>query len=406
MKSQRLIALLGTAAIAVSLAACSSSSESGAEGDTESTGEEIIFGMDEDSTGPGASYATIAGATTRMAVDEINENGGIDGKQIKIVVGNDESDPTKTPTVVRKLVDEGAQVLLLNTGSAAVLQAKSVVKQAGIPVIAPTAVTTSVGLAPDNEYTFMLANGVDQFANAYCGAIEEKGYTKLAILSDASPAIDNINKLMLPILEECVDVVAEESAPVDAADLSAQVARLKQADPDVLLVSSLGGNFEVLAQNTLASQLPDLLRFSLASIGNQPDSWARMNPGALENVVFMGALDQDNAKTQDLEKKLKAANGDDYRMTSYDAQAYDAVYLMKAAIEEAGGADDPTAVRDALQKITDYEASFGQAGFTLSFGPDKHIGADGLCGLVLSGFDKNNQPIGAWADYQVPCDVN
>lgn len=406
MKTQRLIALLGTAAIAASLAACSPSAAADPEGGAESTGEEIIFGMDEDSTGPGAAYATIAGATTRMAVDEINANGGIDGKQIRIVVGNDESDPTKTPTVVRKLVDEGAQVLILNTGSAAVLQAKSVVKQAGIPVIAPTAVTTSVGLAPDNEFTFMLANGVDQFANAYCGAIEEKGYTKLAILSDASPAIDNINKLMLPILEDCVEVVAQESAPVDASDLSAQVARLKQADPDVLLVSSLGGNFEVLAQNTLSSQLPGLLRFSLASIGNQPDSWARTNAGALADVVFMGALDQDNKKTQELEKKLKAANGDDYRMTSYDAQAYDAVYLFKAAIEKAGGADDPAAVRDALQSITGYEASFGQAGFTLSFGPDKHIGADGLCGLVLSGFDKNNEPTGAWEDFQVPCDVN
>lgn len=406
MKTQRLIALLGTAALAASLVACSAEADAGSDAPESGAAGEIIIGMDEDSTGPGASYATIAGATTRMAVDEINESGGIDGKQIKIVVGNDESDPTKTPTVVRKLVDQGAQALILNTGSAAVLQAKSIVKQAGIPAIAPTAVTTSVGLAPDNEFMFMLANGVDQFAEAYCGAIEANGYKKIAVLSDASPAIDNINKLIIPILEECVDVVAEESAPVDASDLSAQVARMKQAEPDVLLVSSLGGNFEVLAQNTLASQLPGLIRFSLASIGNQPDSWARTNPGALADVVYMGSLDSGNAKTKELEKKLKAANGDDYRMTSYDAQAYDAVYMLKAALEAAGGADDPTATRDALQGISGYEASFGQSGFTLSFGADKHIGADGLCGLVLSGFDEKNEPTGAWADFQVPCSVS
>lgn len=404
VKSQRLLALLGVATLAVSLAACSAAESDAGSADAGSGGE-IIFGLDEDSTGPGASYAVIAGKTIRMAVNEINAAGGIDGKTIRIVVGNDESDPTKTPTVVRKLVDDGAQVLLLDTGSGAVLQGKSVVKQAGIPAIAPTAVTTSVALPPDNEFTYMLANGVDQFAEAYCGAIKEKGYTSIAVLGDASPAIDNINKLIIPILEDCAEVVAVETAPVDAADLSAQVARMKQADPDVILVSSLGGNFEVLAHNTLHQQIPGVLRFSLASIGNQPDSWARTNPGALADVVYMGALDMSNPKTVELEKKLKKINGDDYRLTAYDAQAYDSVYLLKAAIEAAGGADDPKAVRDALDEITGFEASFGQAGFTLSFTPDKHMGADGLCGLVLSGFDEKNEPTGAWQDFQVPCEL-
>lgn len=410
MKKQRLVALLGASVLAFSLAACASDGGGSASGGGGSAGDgaadgEIIFGLDEDSTGPGASYATIAGKTIRFAVQEINDAGGINGQKIKIVVGNDESDPTKTPTVVRKLVDDGAQVLLLDTGSAAVLQGKSIVKQAGIAAIAPTAVTSTVALAPDNEFTYMLANGVDQFAEAYCGAIEKKGLKKIALLSDASPAIDNINKLIVPILKDCVEVVAEETAPVDAADLSAQVARIKQAGPDVVLVSSLGGNFEVLAQNTLFQQLPGILRFSLASIGNQPDSWKRATPGALEDVVYMGALDAGNAKTAELEKKLKKANGDDYRLTAYDAQAYDSVYLLAAAIEKAGGATDPTKVRDALNEVSGYEASFGQSGFTLSFGPDKHQAADGLCGLVLSGFDANNEPTGAWADYQVPCET-
>lgn len=402
MNSQRMLALLGAAALAATLAACSAEPQPAAPG---ADGGEIVLGLDEDSTGPGASYAVIAGKTIRMAVEEINAAGGIDGKTIRIVVGNDESDPTKTPTVVRKLVDDGAQVLLLDTGSGAVLQGKSVVKQAGIPAIAPTAITTSVALPPDNEFTYMLANGVDQFAEAYCGAIEKKGYESIAVLSDASPAIDNINKLIIPILEGCAEVVAEETAPVDAADLTAQVARLKQAGPDVILVSSLGGNFEVLAHNTLHQQIPGVLRFSLASIGNQPDSWKRTNPGVLADVVYMGALDMSNPKTVELEKKLKELNGDDYRLTAYDAQAYDSVYLLKAAIEAAGGAEDPTAVRDALDAITGFEASFGQAGFTLSFTPDKHMGADGLCGLVLSGFDEKNEPTGAWEDFQVPCEL-
>lgn len=404
MFSRRIAGAAILAITALTLSACAGGDDAAKPVNTDlDTENPVIFGLDEDSTGPGASYATIAGNTVRMAVEEINANGGILGREVKIVVGNDESDPTKTPSIVRKLVDDGAHALILSTGGGSVLQAKSVVKDAGIAAIAPVAITTSVGLPPDNEYTYMLANGLDDFSTVYCGAFEEKGYKSLAILADTTPAIDNIAGLLLPALEECIDVVAEEKAPVDAADLGAQAARIKQAKPDVVLVMSVGGNFEVLAHNTLAPQLPGVLRFSLASIGNQPDSWARANQGVLKDVVYMGSIDANNEGTKELEAKLKKVNGDDYRLTAYDAQAYDAVYTLKTAIEKAGGTDDLTAIRDALDETASHPSSFGQDGFTLSFTPDKHIGADSLCGLVLSSFDENNQPIGAWPDYQVPC---
>ncbi|MDA4890651.1 ABC transporter substrate-binding protein [Streptomyces sp. MS2A] len=404
MSRHRILGVAAATVAALALTACAGD-DAGASssGSTADGGDPIIIGLDEDSTGPGASYATIAGDTVRMAVDEINADGGILGREVRIVVGNDESDPTKTPSIVRKLVDDGAHAIILATGGGSVLQAKAVAKQAGITAVAPVAITTSVGLPPDNEFTYMLANGLDDYASVYCGAFEEMGYEKLAILADTTPAIDNIAGLLVPGLEECIDIVAEESAPVDAADLGAQTARIKQADPDVVLVMSVGGNFEVLAHNTLDPQLPDVLRFSLASIGNQPDAWDRANPGALAEVVYMGSIDTKNAATAALEEKLKKANGDDYRLTAYDAQAYDTVHLLKAAIEEAGGTEDLTAIRDAFDAISAYPAAFGQDGFTLSFSPDKHIGADSLCGLVLSGFDEDNQPSGAWPEYQVTC---
>ncbi|WP_427869544.1 ABC transporter substrate-binding protein [Leucobacter luti] len=405
MAKRTIAGLAGLASLVLLLSACSGGS-GGSEAPPASdldTKNPVVIGLDEDSTGPGAAYATLAGATARMAVDEINANGGILGREVQVVVGNDESDPTKTPSVIRKLVDDGAHALVLATGGGSVLQAKAVVKDAGITAVAPVAITTSVGLPPDNENMYMLANGLDDFSEAYCGAFEKEGYKKLGILADTSAAIDNIAGLLVPALGECIDIVAQEKAPVDAADLNAQAARIKAEDPDVLLVMSVGGNFEVLAQNTLAAQMPKEMRFSLASLGNQPDSWALANPGVLEDVVYMGALDSGNPRTAELEKKLKKANGDDYRLTAYDAQAYDAVYLIKQAIEDAGGTDDLTAIRDSFNGITDYEASFGQDGFKLSFSADKHIGADSLCGLVLSGFDENNEPSGPWTKFQVSC---
>lgn len=403
----KLAAVTATAALLLGVSACSSDEPNGSPsspGGEEATSSEdpILLGLDEDSTGPGAVYMTITGAMVRMAVEEINADGGVLGRQIEVLTGNDESDPTKTPSVIRKLVDDGADVIFLATGGGSAVQAKSVVKQEEILAIAPVSINSAVAVAPDNEYTYMLANGLEDFADVYCGAFESLGAETLGLLSDTTPAIDGIAQLLVPGLEDCIDIVADEKAPVDAADLNAQVARVKAADPDVTLVMSVGGNFEVLAHNTLAPQLPDVKRFSLASLGNQPDSWQLAQPGVLQDVIYMGAIDTNNPRTASLIEKLKAEHGDDYMITAYDAQAYDSVYLLKAAIEAAGGTER-AALAEAFQNLSGYEATFGQDGFTLSFTEEKHIGADSLCGLVLSTFDENNEPIGAWPGYQVGC---
>jgi branched-chain amino acid transport system substrate-binding protein len=366
-------------------------------------GEPIIIGMDLDSTGPGASYSVIAGDTIEDAVDEINENGGILDRPVELVVENDESDPTKTPSVIRNLLEQDAHVLILQSAGAAVTQAKPVVQEGGVVALAPTSISQSVAEPPDNEYIYTLANPISDFVEVYCGAFEEAGIESLAMMSDGTTTIDGVNELLQPGLRECVDLVADEEAPVDASDVNAQIARIRDEDPDAVLVSSVGGNFEVLAQNTLAQQMPDVTRFSLASIGNQPESWELADSGALEGLVYMASIDPTNPQTEELQTFLEERRDGDYEMTAYDAQAYDTMQLIKLAIEEAGGVDDPEALRDAMNSITDYEAHFGQEGFTLSYSADKHIGTDGLCGLTLMEFGEDNRPDEPWDTYQPPC---
>jgi branched-chain amino acid transport system substrate-binding protein len=411
-RSRWLVSVLLVAALVA--AACGSGEDEAQEGDSPTgeagegdgdrpSGEPIVIGMDLDSTGPGASYSVIAGDTIEDAIDELNENGGILDRPVELVVENDESDPTKTPSVVRNLLEQGAHVLVLQSAGAAVTQAKPVVQEGGVVALAPTSISQSIAEPPDNEYIYILANPISDFIDVYCGAFEEAGIETLAMMSDGTTTIDGVNELLQPGLRECVELVADEEAAVDTSDVNAQIARIRDQDPDAVLVSSVGGNFEVLVQNTLAQQMPDVTRFSLASIGNQPESWELANPGALEGLVYMASIDPTNPRTEELQTFLEERRGDDFVMTAYDAQAYDTVQLIKLAIEEAGGVDDPEALRDAMNSISDYEAHFGQEGFTLSYSADKHIGTDGLCGLTLMQFGEDNQPSEPWDTYQPPC---
>jgi branched-chain amino acid transport system substrate-binding protein len=77
--------------------------------------------------------------------------------------------------------------------------------------------------------------------------------------------------------------------------------------------------------------------------------------------------------------------------------------MLAKAIEIAGGHQDRTAVRDALQQVSGLPASFGQDDLTLSFSPGDHLAPDSLCGLVLVEFGDDNKPAHPWDSYQPPC---
>ena len=389
-------------AVLVAFAGCSKSGSDTPSTGT-ATGDPIIIGLNQDSTGPGASYSNIAGKTIRLAVQDINDKGGVLGRPLKLVVGNDESDPTKAPAVVQKLASDGAKLLLLQTGSAAAIQAKATISQLGIPAIAPTGVTQTLVSPPNNDLIYMLANTTGDWAKVYCGAFEKAGIKKIGVLTDDTTTIAALDKALFDSMSSCVQIVATEKGAAAASDLSAQAARLKNANVDAIMVTSVGGAFEVLAQNTLASQIPGKLRFSLASIGNQPASWKLANASALNGLVFMGSINNQNPRTQDLTKLLKEKNGSDYEITAYDANAWDTMQIVKLAIEKAGGVDDGKKLNEAIQSISGFKSSFGQSSFTLSYSATKHLGADGLCGLSLIEFGSDNKPKGPWATYQPPC---
>ena len=399
--SRRSVALAGVLIAALAFAGCSKAGSNAPNSGT-ATGAPIIIGLNQDSTGPGASYSNIAGKTIRLAVQDINDKGGVLGRPLKLVVENDESDPTKSPAVVQKLVSQGAKAILLQTGSAASIQAKATLSQLGVPAIAPTGVTQTLVDPPNNELIYMLANATGDWAKVYCGAFEKANIKKIGVLVDDTTTMAALNKSLFAAMP-CVQVAATEKGAVAASDLSAQVARLKGANVDAVMVTSVGGAFEVLAQNTLASQLPGKPRFSLASIGNQPASWKLANAGALNGLIFMGSINNQNPRTQELVNLLKAKNGADYEITAYDANAWDAIQIIKLAIEKAGGPDDSKKLNEAIQSMSGYKAAFGQPSFTLSYSATKHLGADGLCGLSLIEFGSDNKPKGPWATYQPPC---
>ncbi len=222
-------------------------------------------------------------------------------------------------------------------------------------------------------------------------------------MRDDSTTTASLDDILFPALKQCVNIVDVETASGTTSDVTAQVARLKSHNPDAVLVADLGGQFEVLAQEAVHQFMPNTPRYSLATIVNEPTTWSLATPGSLNGVISMGSLNPNNVQTKQLDSFLHAHNGKNYPITAFDADAWDAVQLMKTAMVNAGGANDPQKVNQQMQAITKYVASFGQPGYNLTYSATKHAGATGLCGLVLQQFGSDNKPTKAFAPYQPSC---
>ncbi len=395
---KRTTTLTGLAVASLLLSACSGADGGGASDD------EIVLGIVTDTSGGASAYAPYTAVGMEIAIDEINEAGGIDGKLVRVITKNDGSDTTQTPTIARRLIDDGAQVLILNSGSASAIASKVVCVEEDILCVAPTNLSASIVEAPDNENIYILGPTSAGIGEAFAQGMNAAGYKKLAVIADDVATIQDYASAMMAQLEEAgIEPVALEKVATDASDASAQIARIKDADPDVVLVMSLGGQTEALIQNGLFQAMPDMPRFSLASIGNQPETWDLATAGALEGVVFAGSIDTTNKRTTEFEKLLTTRGGNNSELTAYGPQGYDVIKLIEQAITAADGAEDREAVQKAFESISDYKPHYGQDEYTISFGADKHVGADGSCGLVLAQFDAQDRPTKTWPEFQPTC---
>jgi branched-chain amino acid transport system substrate-binding protein len=368
------------------------------------SGEPIIFGMDEDSTGPGAVNARVSGRAVRDAIDYVNETGGILGRPVRLIVENDESDSTKSPAVARKLIEQGASVIFFATAGSAIIQAKPIVKEAKIPSFGTFTITAAVTAPPDNEYVFSLGNANADVTTLLCQGWNKAGIKRVAVFGDGSATVDTILKGFIPALEKCVEVVAQERAPVDTNDVTAQITRVRNAKPDAMLTIANGGQFEVLVWQTAKRLMPKVMRFSTSSIGNQPDAWKLAGPAGLEGLIYTGSATLANPLTRQIDTYFRSRHKDFVAVSAFDAWAWDAVQLAKAAIEKAGGVTDKEKVLAALNSTSGFKSSFGQPGFTLSFTPTKHVASDGLCGMNFSVFGRDNKPsTQLWKEFQPKC---
>ena len=318
----------------------------------------IKIGLSGPFTGGSASMGVSMRDGVKLAVAEINKAGGVLGRQLVVVERDDEARNELGVQIAQELIEKeqvAATLGFINTGVA--LASQRFYQEAEIPVInnvATGSVITQQFVPPANKanYVFRLAaNDLIQSAMIVDEAIGRRGFQHPAILADST----NYGQLGREDLERAlakkgVKAVATEKFNIGDTDMTAQLLRAKQAGADVILTYGIGPELAQIAngQAKLGMTLPMIGSWTLAMASFIDTAGANGN-GAEMPQTFVQLPNTPKRKAF-IEAYQAAYHIDRMPSPVAAAQGYDSVFLLAAAITQAGSTDGKK-IHDALENL-------------------------------------------------------
>ena len=342
----------------VLLAACG-------EGETKSTDEEnsgdtvsAKIGVISYLTGSGAAYGEAITNGFNLALEEINAKGEVN---IELVVEDSAGKQDQALTVAQKLMSSDDIVALL--GPTLSTEMNVVGPEAdlnGIPILGTS--TTASGIPQIGEYVFR--NSIPEslaIPAALEKAVDKYGAKKVAILYGNDDLFTKSGfDTMKEVAEEMeLEIVTIETFQKGQSDYNAQLTKIKDLKPDLILASALYNEGAVIMDQ--ARKMGIDVPFVGGNGFNSPeviDIAGKASEGLIVATPWFG--EKPDQKVQDFVKKYEEKYGK--KPDQFAAQAYDALYIMAEGLKNAGEADRD-ALRDALAEIKDLDGILGKFSF-------------------------------------------
>lgn len=331
---KRAVSVLLVAALAVSsLAACGSKSASKKEDD------KFYIGGIGPTTGGAAIYGTAVKNAAKIAVDEINEDGGIDGHQIEYKFEDDQSDAEKSVNAYNTLKDWGMQVLLGTVTSTPCVAVADKTAQDNMFQVTPSASTTDV-LANGNVFQICFTDPNQGTASAQYIA-ENKLASKVAVIYNSSDVYSSgiSDKFIEEAKNGKLDVVATEAFTEDSkTDFSTQLKKAQDSGAELVFLPIYYTEVSIILKQA------DTMGFAPKFFGcdglDGILSVENFDTSLAEGVMLLTpfAADADDEATQNFVKKYKDEFGE--VPNQFAADAYDGIYAIKAALEKAEATPD------------------------------------------------------------------
>ncbi|MBE2228371.1 MAG: ABC transporter substrate-binding protein [Ignavibacteria bacterium] len=317
------------------------------------SGDEILIGEYGSLTGPNATFGISSTNGLKLAVEELNNSGGLLGKKVKLITYDDQGKPSEAQTVVQRLIKNDNVVAVIGEVASSNSKAGApICQQNKIPMITPA--STNPEVTAIGDYIFRVCF-IDPFQATVVSKfiLNTLKLKKVALLKDVKNAYstglaDFFEKEFRNMGGEIVEV---QSFSAGDKDFKAQLTSIKAKNPEAIFIPAYYTDV-----NLISIQAREI-GLTVPLIGS--DGWEseKLTEGkakdALEGCYFSTHVSTENPdpKIQEFITKYKAK----YNSTP-DAMAflaYDAGLILFEAMKKAG-TTEPEKVKNELAKIKDF----------------------------------------------------
>ena len=319
---------------------------------------DITIGVAGPLTGPNAAFGAQLQKGAEAAAADINAAGGMNGEQIKLVFGDDVSDPKQGISVANKFVADGVKFVVGHFNSGVTIPASEVYAENGVLVITPSA--TNPTLTERGLWNTFRTCGRDDQQGLVAGGYIAANFkdAKVAVVHDKTPYGQGLADFTKKTMNDAgMTEVMYEGVNIGDKDFAALIAKMKEAGVTLVywggLHTEAGLMMRQLADQGLKAQFMSgdgLVSNELASIAGD----------AVDGTLMTFAPDPRlNPAAKDLVEKFRAAG---FEPEAYTLYSYAALQVVVQAAAKSGG-NDAMKVAETIKASGPWATAIGELAY-------------------------------------------
>lgn len=319
--------------------------------------EDVKIGVLITYTGGLAQFGEAMANGAKLAAQEINKVGGINGKNVTLIIEDTGTDPAKAVEAAKKLIDvDKVQVIIGAVSSSETLSVANYSEKSKVVLISPSSTAPSVTNA--GAYIFRVVGSDNLQGDAIAQLAMAKNFTKAATLVENNDYGIGLEKVFKEKFNG--NVVSSIHYEKGKADYRTELDNIKNAGPEVIIYVGYPAEASTILQQTkqlglktkwiAAEGIADPGIFQNPEVASQMEGMLLTKPSSPEQ----------NPEYQNFLELYRAAYGKDPGI--YSDTEYDAVTLAVLAMKEAG--NDGEKIKNAMPKVSrEYKAVTGDKSF-------------------------------------------
>ncbi|WP_157746503.1 ABC transporter substrate-binding protein [Micromonospora inositola] len=392
---KRLVAVLGTAALAsAALAACDSSS--GSSGETGSGGlpKTINVAFVGELTGPVGFAGQAQEQALKWAIDKANASGELKGSKIVLDVKDTGSDPKRAASLMSSAAESDAVAVFGPLSSSGAMAAAPFAQRAKLPYIATSSVLPA--LLDVGDYIYRTQPSEIYVVNLIGGEAAKRGIKSVSMvyLSDNPTIVEEATEYLPEKFEKVgIDVLDSVDVPTATTDFGAVTSKLMRGNPDAIGVMTIGPATATIITGLRTAGYEGQIFVHASATADILKGAGDAANGAFTAVGFDQSAP--NPAVQQFVQEYKADNPDVTTVNGWHAAGADAASFLVEAVVAGNGASRED-IHSGMQKVA-------EAGFDGVYGPIQFIdGRDATAPGMVVEYDGGAMKVIAQGDPNKP----